>query len=390
MKNVFTLALLCIFCYSAYAQKPRARDLGVPFAGTTGQFNAITDVEGVEVGYSTIISGAGKNIVGKGPIRTGVTAIFPRGKDKKFSPVYANWYSLNGNGEMTGTTWVTESGFLETPIMITNTNSVGVVRDAVLKWYVDTDWYKGEDWWYTYPVVAETYDGFLNDIYGFHVKEEHVLEAIKNTSGGKIAEGNVGGGTGMMCLGFKGGTGTSSRIVSIKDSKYTVGAIVQSNFGSKRNLTIAGVPVGVELKDTLNYEFKAAPQSRRKEGDGSIIVVLATDAPLLPHQLKRIAQRIPLGIGIVGGRGSNGSGDIFIAFSTANEGAFNRDKTTTIATFSNDLITPFFEATVQAVEEAIINAMIAAETMEGIHGNKAHALPHHLLIDVLKKYNRIK
>ena len=390
MKNVFTLALLCILYCSTYSQKPRARDLGVPFAGTTGQFNAITDVEGVEVGYSTIISGAGENTVGKGPIRTGVTAIFPRGKDKKFSPVYANWYSLNGNGEMTGTTWVTESGFLETPIMITNTNSVGVVRDAVLKWYVDTDWYKGEDWWYTYPVVAETYDGFLNDIYGFHVKEEHVLEAIRNTSGGKIAEGNVGGGTGMMCLGFKGGTGTSSRIVSIKDSKYTVGAIVQSNFGSKRNLTIAGVPVGLELKDTLNYEYKAPPQSRRKEGDGSIIVVLATDAPLLPHQLKRIAQRIPLGIGIVGGRGSNGSGDIFIAFSTANEGAFNRDETTTVETFSNDLITPFFEATVQAVEEAIINAMVAAETMEGINGNKAHALPHKLLVEVLKKYNRIK
>ncbi len=390
MKNIFTLSLLCIICYSAYSQKPRARDLGVPFTGTTGQFNAITDVKGVEVGYSTIISGEGENIVGKGPIRTGVTAIFPRGKDKKFSPVYANWYSLNGNGEMTGTTWVTESGFLETPIMITNTNSVGVVRDAVLKWYVDTDWYKGEDWWYTYPVVAETYDGFLNDIYGFHVKEKHVLEAINNTSGGKIAEGNVGGGTGMMCLGFKGGTGTSSRIVSIKDSKYTVGAIVQSNFGSKRNLTIAGVPVGMELRDTLNYEYNAPPQSRRKEGDGSIIVVVATDAPLLPHQLKRIAQRIPLGVGIVGGRGSNGSGDIFLAFSTANEEAFNRDETTKVETFSNDLITPFFETTVQAVEEAIINAMVAAETMEGINGNKAHALPHDLLIDVLKKYNRIK
>jgi L-aminopeptidase/D-esterase-like protein len=299
------------------AQKKRARDLGVPFVGKVGTFNAITDVQGVEVGYSTIISGSGKNIVGKGPVRTGVTAIFPRGK--KFSPVYANWYSLNGNGEMTGTTWVTESGFLETPIMITNTNSVGVVRDAVLKWYVDTDWYRGENWWYTYPVVAETYDGFLNDIYGFHVQEKHVLEAIANAKGGNIAEGNVGGGTGMMCLGFKGGTGTSSRIVNIKDEQYTVGVLVQSNFGAKRNLTIAGVPVGEELKDTLNYVLKSPPSSNRKEGDGSIIVVVATDAPLLPHQLKRIAQRVPLGIGIVGGRGSNGSGDIFIAFSTANE-----------------------------------------------------------------------
>tara|TARA_B110000503_G_scaffold35565_2_gene58148 strand:+ start:2698 stop:3870 length:1173 start_codon:yes stop_codon:yes gene_type:complete len=383
---VFTILL----CIQAYGQKPRARDLGVPFSGTTGKFNAITDVKGVEVGYSTLIEGEGENNVGEGPVRTGVTAIFPRGKAKKFSPVYANWYSLNGNGEMTGTTWVTESGFLETPIMITNTNSVGVVRDAVLKWYVDTDWYGGEDWWYTYPVVAETYDGFLNDIYGFHVKEENVLEAIKNSSSGKIAEGNVGGGTGMMCLGFKGGTGTASRVLKIKDSTYTIGVLVQSNFGSKKNLSIAGVPVGIELKDTLNYKFNAPPKSRRQEGDGSIIVVLATDAPLLPHQLKRIAQRIPLGIGVVGGRGSNGSGDIFLAFSTANENAFNRDEMATVITMPNDKMTPLFEATVQAVEEAIINAMIAAETMEGINSNKAYALPHDLLIKTLKKYNRLK
>lgn len=390
MKIIFIALAALLFCSQSYGQKPRARDLGVPFVGKTGEFNAITDVAGIEVGYSTIISGEGNNIVGKGPIRTGVTAIFPRGKAKKFSPVYANWYSLNGNGEMTGTTWVTESGFLETPIMITNTNSVGVVRDAVLKWYVDTDWYKGEDWWYTYPVVTETYDGFLNDIYGFHVKEKHVLEAIENASGGKIAEGNVGGGTGMMCLGFKGGTGTSSRVFTINDSTYTVGALVQSNFGAKRNLSIAGVPVGLELKDTLNYEYKAPPQSRRQEGDGSIIVVVATDVPLLPHQLKRIAQRIPLGVGIVGGRGSNGSGDIFIAFSTANEAAFNRDRTTTVETMSNDLLLPVFEATVQVVEEAIINAMVAAETMEGINGNKAYALPHDLLKKTLKKYNRLQ
>lgn len=390
MKNTIAILIFILLSSFSYGQTQRARDLGVPFVGDTGEFNAITDVKGVEVGYSTIISGKGDNIVGKGPIRTGVTAIFPRGKAKKFSPVYANWYSLNGNGEMTGTTWVTESGFLETPIMITNTNSVGVVRDAVLKWYVDTDWYNGEDWWYTYPVVAETYDGFLNDIYGFHVKEENVLEAIKNSRSGKIAEGNVGGGTGMMCLGFKGGTGTSSRVFKIKDSSYTVGALVQSNFGAKRNLTIAGVPVGMELKDTLNYVFNAPPKSRRQEGDGSIIVVIATDAPLLPHQLKRIAQRIPLGVGIVGGRGSNGSGDIFLAFSTANENAFNRDKTITVESMPNDRLMPVFEATVQAVEEAIINAMVAAETMEGINGNKAYALPHDLLIETLKKYNRIK
>ena len=390
MKRATFFAALLLVAWQSYGQKPRARDLGVPFVGETGKFNAITDVEGVEVGYSTVISGEGENVLGEGPVRTGVTAIFPRGKAKKFSPVYANWYSLNGNGEMTGTTWVTESGFLETPVMITNTNSVGEVRQAVLKWFVDTDWYKGEDWWYTYPVVAETYDGFLNDIYGFHVKEEHVLEAIANASGGQIAEGNVGGGTGMLTLGFKGGTGTSSRVFTLKDKEYTLGALVQSNFGAKRNLTIAGIPVGMALKDTLNYEYHAPPTSRRKEGDGSIIVIVATDVPLLPHQLKRVAQRIALGVGAVGGRGSNGSGDIFLAFSTANEQAFNRDEMTTVETMSNDLLTPVFEATVQAVEEAIINAMIAAETMEGINGNKAYALPHDLLIETLKKHNRIQ
>ncbi len=386
MKSFIIVFSFLMMQLIAVAQKPRARDIGIPFDGTTGKFNAITDVAGVEVGYSTIISGSGKNILGKGPVRTGVTAILPRGRNN--NPVFANWYSLNGNGEMTGTTWITESGFLETPIMITNTNSVGVVRDAVLKWFVDKHWYK-EDFWYTYPVVAETYDGFLNDIYGFHVKESNAYEALNTASTGPIKEGNVGGGTGMMCLGFKGGTGTSSRIVKIMDSTYTIGVLVQSNFGGKRNLKIAGVPVGLELKDTLNYEFKAAP-SHRQEGDGSIIVVVATDAPLLPHQLKRIAARVPLGIGIVGGRGENGSGDIFMTFSTANPSAFQRDKFSQVTEFPNDLINPLFDATVQAVEEAIINAMVAAETMEGINGNKAYALPHKMVIDILKKYNRIK
>lgn len=389
MRRLFAFIFLGLCCSVSYAQKPRARDLGVPFEGTTGPYNAITDVKGVEVGYSTIIAGSGENIVGKGPVRTGVTAIFPRGKAQKFSPVFANWYSLNGNGEMTGTTWLTESGFLETPIMITNTNSVGVVRDAVLKWYVDTDWYRGEEWWYTYPVVAETYDGFLNDIYGFHVKEAHVLEAINNASTGKIAEGNVGGGTGMMCLGFKGGTGTSSRVVNVKGESYTLGALVQANFGRKPNLTIAGVPVGMELLDTLNNELKLPPQSYRKEGDGSIIVVVATDAPLLPHQLKRIAQRVTIGIGRTGGIGTNGSGDIFIAFSTANPDAFKRSDLAEVDMVANDEIDPLLEATVQSVEEAIINAMIAAETMEGINGNKSYALPHGLLVEVLRKYNRL-
>src|SRR5690606_10826060 len=252
------IACLLLLLQSAlYAQKPRARDIGIPFNGTPGKFNAITDVKGIEVGYSTIISGQGKNILGKGPVRTGVTAILPRGL--KNNPVYANWYSLNGNGEMTGTTWVTESGFLETPIMITNTNSVGVVRDAVLKWFVDKHWYKEDDFWYTYPVVAETYDGFLNDIYGFHVKESHVYEALNNTKTGPLQEGNVGGGTGMMCLGFKGGTGTASRVITLGDTSFTVGVLVQANFGRKPSLVIAGVPVGKELLDTLNAEFKLPP-----------------------------------------------------------------------------------------------------------------------------------
>jgi L-aminopeptidase/D-esterase-like protein len=385
MKLLSLAVLLFLLCCSISAQKPRARDIGIPFYGTPGKFNAITDVKGVEVGYSTIISGQGKNIRGKGPVRTGVTAILPRGRNN--NPVYANWYALNGNGEMTGTTWITESGFLETPIMITNSNSVGVVRDAVLKWFVKTGWYK-EDFWFTYPVVAETYDGFLNDIYGFHVKEENAWEALDSAKTGYLKEGNVGGGTGMMCLGFKGGTGTASRVFKIKDSTYTVGVLVQANFGAKRNLTIAGVPVGRELKDTLNYEFKAPPSYQA--GDGSIIVVVATDAPLLPHQLKRIAARVAIGVGIAGGRGENSSGDIFIAFSTANPSAFQREDFTKLDELPNDWINPLFEGTIQSVEEAIINAMVAADTMEGINGNKAYALPHKLVTDLLKKYNRIK
>ncbi len=387
MKKITLLfiALIIIFSFPLLAQKPRARTIGIPFDGTPGKYNAITDVKGVEVGYSTIISGTGKNIIGKGPVRTGVTAILPRGRNN--NPVYGNWYSLNGNGEMTGTTWLTESGFLEGPIMITNTNSVGVVRDAVLKWFVKTGWYK-EDFWYTYPVVAETYDGFLNDIYGFHVKETNAFEALDSAKSGFVKEGNVGGGTGMMCLGFKGGSGTSSRVIKVKDSTYTLGVFVQSNFGRKRNLTIAGVPVGKELRDTLNDEFKAPPSYQ--PGDGSIIVVVATDAPLLPHQLKRIVQRVSLGIGQVGGQGTNGSGDIFIAFSTANTSAFQRDSFTKVDVLPNDEINPLFEATIQATEEAIINAMVAAETMDGINGNKSYALPHKLVMDILKKYNRVQ
>ncbi|HVS93084.1 MAG TPA: P1 family peptidase [Mucilaginibacter sp.] len=390
LKTVLLVIFSLIFCTSSFAQKPRARDIGIPFEGIPGQWNAITDVPGVEVGYSTIISGSGKNIAGKGPVRTGVTAIFPNGK-VNHHPVFANWYTLNGNGEMTGTTWLAESGFLETPIMITNTNSVGVVRDAVLKWFVDKNWYGDEKGWYTYPVVAETWDGMMNDIYGFQVKESNVYEAMNTAASGPVKEGNVGGGTGMCCLGFKGGSGTSSRIVTVNGKQYTLGAFVQSNFGRKKNLTIAGVPVGQELKDTLNYDFRGGPAvSKHQEGDGSIIVVIATNAPLLPHQLKRIAERVALGVGRVGGRGENGSGDIFIAFSTANPDAFSRTKSTQVEMLPNDQLNPLYEATVQSVEEAIINALVAADTMEGVNGNKAYALPHDAVIRLLRKHGMVK
>jgi len=387
MKATLIFVIFLGFQFLAYSQKPRARDIGIPFEGIPGKYNAITDVKGVEVGFSTIIEGRGKNVIGKGPARTGVTAIFPRGQSSV--PVYANWYTLNGNGEMTGTTWITESGFLETPILITNTNSVGVCRDAMLKWFVEKNWIK-EEGWYTYPVVAETWDGVMNDIYGFHVKESNAFEALNSAKAGPVKEGNVGGGTGMRCLGFKGGTGTSSRLIRFGDSVYTIGVLVQANFGQKKNLTIAGVPIGLELKDTLNSEIHQLAQTHVQNGDGSIIVVLATDAPLLPHQLKRIAQRIALGVGKVGGRGENGSGDIFIAFSTANEAAFNREKVVGVKQFPNDRINPLFEGTVQAVEEAIINALVAADTMEGINGNITYALPHKKVIELLRKYNRIK
>jgi L-aminopeptidase/D-esterase-like protein len=331
-------------------------------------------------------------VIGSGPVRTGVTAILPTGK--QWRPIFANWYTLNGNGEMTGTTWVTGSGFLETPILITNTNSVGVVRDAVLKWFVKNNWYKNDKgfykaFWYTYPVVAETYDGFLNDIYGFHVKESDAFQALDSAKAGPVAEGNVGGGTGMMCLGFKGGSGTSSRLVKIKDTTYTVGVFVQSNFGAKENFNIAGVPIGKELADTLNYKFVSPPQSFKTPGQGSIIVIVGTDAPLLPHQLKRVAERVSIGVGNVGGRGENSSGDIFFSFSTANTN-FSRDSVTQVQMLSNELIDPIFDATVLATEEAIINAMVAAETMTGINGNKAYALPKDLVIKAMKKYNRIK
>lgn len=357
---------------------PRARDLGVPFDGTPGPLNAITDVKGVEVGYRTLISGEGKQQVGVGPVRTGVTAIFPRGK-QSVDPVYAAWFTENGNGEMTGTTWVEESGFLFGPVLITNTHSVGVVRDAVIAWQLKHGLpIPVEDWW-SLPVVAETWDGYLNDINGFHVKAEDANAAMDRAHGGPVAEGNVGGGTGMICFEFKGGTGTSSRKLPEKSGGYTVGVLVQCNFGEGYELRIAGVPIGKEFK----------PPGLWSKEKGSIIVVVATDAPLLPHQMKRIARRVTLGLARLGSISGNDSGDIFIAFSTANEGAGLAKKPANVQILPNEDMDALFEATVQATEEAVVNAMVAAKTMTGIDNHVVEALPHDKLREVLKKYNRL-
>ena len=371
--------IVVVLSWIANAQvNPRARDLGVPFEGAPGPLNAITDVKGVEVGHSTIISGEGKLQVGAGPVRTGVTAILPRGNNAA-DPVFAGWFSLNGNGEMTGTTWVEESGFLDGPVMITNTHSVGVVHDAVIAWRVKNRQDDPLSSWWSLPVVAETYDGYLNDINGFHVKQQHVFEALGGARGGPVAEGNVGGGTGMMCHGFKGGIGTSSRKLDEKLGGHTVGVLVQCNYGLRRQLRIAGVPVGQELADG----------SIRSNDDGSIIIVVATDAPLLPHQLKRLARRAALGLARNGSVAGNGSGDIFIAFSTANSGSGKPSGTVPLIMLPNEGMSPLFEATVQATEEAIVNAMVAARTMTGVDNRTVIALPHDRLRQALKKYNRL-
>ncbi len=374
---------LLIFVEGVMAQtKPRARDLGIPFEGTPGALNAITDVRGVEVGHTTLISGSGELKVGSGPVRTGVTAILPRGKASSDS-VFAAWFSLNGNGEMTGTMWVEESGFLEGPIMITNTHSVGVVRDAVIAWQLKHFEKMVQSW--SLPVVAETYDGYLNDINGFHVKAEHVFDALDHASAGPVAEGNVGGGTGMVCFEFKGGIGTASRKLGANQGGYTVGVLVQSNFGRRPQLKIAGVPVGLEITDnTLGQNF-ASPTAEA----GSIIIVVATDAPLLPHQLKRIARRAALGLARTGSVAGNGSGDIFIAFSTANAGAQKSAGVAQLAMLPNEQMNALFEATVQATEEAVINALVAAETMTGVNNHKVTAIPHDRLKQVMRKYNRL-
>jgi L-aminopeptidase/D-esterase-like protein len=360
-------------------QSARARDLGVPFEGTPGPLNSITDVKGVEVGYRTLISGEGKLQVGVGPVRTGVTAIFPRGK-KAVDPVFAGWFTENGNGEMTGTTWVEESGFLYGPVMITNTHSVGIVRDAVIAWQVKQGRPVPEDDWWSLPVVAETWDGYLNDINGFHVTPEDAFAAMDDAHSGPIAEGNVGGGTGMICFEFKGGTGTSSRQLPGKLGGYTVGVLVQCNFGTRHLLRIAGAPIGYEITGKRIWD----------DDTGSIIVVVATDAPLLPNQMKRIAKRVTLGLGRLGSIAGDGSGDIFIAFSTANSAAgLEQKKAVNVQMLPNNQMDALFEATVQATEEAVVNALVAAKTMTGPEGHTVEALPHNRLREVLEKYNRL-
>jgi D-aminopeptidase len=357
--------------------KPRARDLGVPFDGTPGPLNAITDVAGVTVGHTSVNEGA--------DVHTGVTAVLPRGAGSQKDPVFAGWFAQNGNGEMTGTTWVEESGFLEGPVMITNTHSVGVVRDAVIKWRLQRGSLDADGSAWALPVVAETWDGWLNDINGFHVTPQNAVDALDGAHGGPVAEGSVGGGTGMICNGYKGGIGTSSRRLAVKDGGYTVGVLVQCNFGVRQNLRVAGIAVGREIPAPEPYAFMPSDLAEH----GSIIVVVATDAPLLATQLKRVAHRVTLALGRMGSISGDGSGDIFIAFSTANPGAAQAEKAVSVKMLPNGTLNPVFQATVEATEEAIVNAMIAADDMTGFHGHRVIALPHVALQNVLRKYNRL-
>jgi D-aminopeptidase len=384
MKNLpVFLALGClvfIHCAGGAQAKPRARDLGVPFDGTTGQFNAITDVKGVEVGHTTLISGSGKLKVGTGPVRTGVTAILPRGK-ASLDPVFGGWFSLNGNGEMTGTTWLEESGVLDGPVMITNTHSVGVVRDAVIAWRIKQAPPDAEGYSWSLPIVAETADDDLNDMNGFHVKPEHAFHALDSAHGGAAEEGNVGGGTGMICNEFKGGIGTSSRLLPAKLGGYTVGVLVQCNYGRRSQLRIAGVPVGKEIPD----------HTVREEDIGSIIIVVATDAPLDHLKLRRLASKAALGLARTGSIANHGSGDIFLAFSTGNRVPhYPKPLTYTLTVVADDHLDPIFRAAEEATEEAILNALAMATTTVGRDGNTAHALPLDRLVEVMKKYGRLR
>jgi D-aminopeptidase len=390
------LASISVSTGSAQAPPERARDIGIPLEGVPGPLNAITDVPGVAVGHTTLIRGDGRLRVGVGPIRTGVTAVFPRGT-RDLSPVFAGWFSLNGNGEMTGTAWIDDYGQLLYPITITNTNSVGVVRDAVI------------DWGRTrvpgvfnccLPVVTETWDGDLNDIYGFHVRKEHVFAAFAAARGGAVPEGNVGGGTGMQCLGFKGGIGTSSRVLPARAGGFTVGVLVQCNFGLRRQLRIAGVPVGQEISQpeqcydtsvTLppDVSRKRCPAGQARDREhGSIIVLIGTDAPLLPHQLRRVARRAALGIGRMGGIAGASSGDLFLAFSIAKPASPDSVGVSSVPMLEDERIDPIYEATVQATEEAIINALLAAKTMTGADFLRVPSLPHDRLREVLSRYGR--
>lgn len=376
----FPLAFaLCAICALASASEPRARDLGIPFEGSPGPLNAITDIAGLTVGEVTLI----KDLAGNRKVRTGVTAILPRGHDSFDTPSYAAWFSLNGNGEMTGTTWIEESGQLEGPVMLTNTHSVGVVHDAVIAERVRLGGADDSGYWWSLPVVAETWDGHLNDINGFHVRAEHAVQALANARSGPVAEGNVGGGTGMICHEFKCGTGTASRRTHTEAGDFTVGVLVQANYGLRDSLRIAGVPVGQHLRNDRVYS-----EPDPKSETGSIIVVVATDAPLLPHQLKRIAKRAGMGLARMGSYSGNGSGDIFIAFTTANASAFAAGALATVQSIDNDHLDPLFEATVQATEEAIVNAMIAARDMQGQGGRYAKAISHVELVELMKKFGR--
>lgn len=386
----------------AASSSPRARDLGIPFDGAPGRFNAITDVAGVEVGHTTLISGDGPLMEGRGPVRTGVTAILPRGRAEG-APVFGGWFSLNGNGEMTGTTWLEESGVLEGPVLITNTHSVGVARDAVIQWMLRHR--PGFLW--ALPVVAETWDGILNDLNGFHVKPAHIFAALDGARSGRVAEGAVGGGTGMLCNGFKGGIGTSSRVLPPDAGGYTLGVLVQCNYGSRRGLRIAGIPVGEEFaepaicwagskpsqREWLREMPRCGTQSSYRERPhpelGSIIIVVATDAPLLPHQLRRVVKRASLGLGREGSISGNGSGDIFVAFSTANRDAVGDTAQANVQMLPNGKLDPLFAATVQATEEAVTNSMLAAVTMTGADSIRAHALPQDRLLTILRKHNRL-
>ena len=382
----------------------RARELGIAtlIGGTPGVLDAITDVAGVEVGHTTLISGGGTLIVGKGPVRTGVTVVHPRGRSSA-DPVFGAWFTLNGNGEMTGTTWLQESGILEGPIAITNTHSVGIVRDAILRWQMSRP---GLQPW-GLPMVAETFDGRLNDLNGFHVTSEHAIAALDGARAGVVTEGSVGGGTGMACHGFKGGIGTASRRLTDAQGGYTVGVLVQCNYGARRELRVAGVPVGEEIQDltpcTATRDANVLPQMPRcgaplparpsssedaSDGAGSIIIIVATDAPLMPHQLKRLATRASLGVGRMGGRGENSSGDIFVAFSTANARTMGDTGVARLAMLPNARINPLFAATIQATEESILNAMLAAETMTGANDMRVFALPRERLLEALGKYGR--